>query len=61
MLDHILITKKEMHWEGEGKLHYRANHHKSFPGLCIFDIVATVLQKSHPNDLLMHTKTIFFP
>ena len=61
MLDHILITKKEMHWEGEGKLHYRAKHYKSFPGLCIFDIVATVLQTSHPNDLLMHTKTVFFP
>ena len=44
-----------MNWGKEGKLHYRANHSKSFPGLCIFDIVATVLQTSHPNDLLVHT------
>ena len=61
MLDHILITKKEMNWGKEGKLYYRANHSKSFTGLCIFDNVATVLQTSHPNDLLMHTETIFFP
>ena len=36
------------------------NHHKSFLGLCVFDIVETVLQTSHPNDLLVHTKSIFF-
>ena len=49
-----------MNWGKEGKLHYRANHSKSFPGLCIFDIVATGLQTSHPNDLLVHTNSIFF-